>query len=176
MGRWSRSRCDYAAIERARTKGRDGKGAVVVLASGNDNGPINFPGSINEVITVGASNQWDERKSPTSRDGENWWGSNFGKPLDLLAPGVQIVTTDIHGSAGYSSGDFTFNFNGTSAAAPHVAAAAALIVSLLPRLNEERIRAIINQSTDPWTKVGGWNRFVGFGRLNLFSAVRLARR
>ncbi len=75
------------AITRARTKGRQGKGSVVVFAAGNDNGPINFPGTMEDVITVGASNQWDERKSPTSRDGENWWGSNFGKPLDLVAPG-----------------------------------------------------------------------------------------
>ena len=164
------------AIERARTKGRQGRGAVVVFAAGNDNGPVNFPATINEVISVGASNQWDERKSPTSRDGESWWGSNYGKPLNVLAPGVRIATTDIHGVAGYSEGDFTLTFNGTSAAAPHVAAAAALIISLMPRLNEERVRAIINQSTDPWTRAGGWNRFVGFGRLNLFSALRLARR
>jgi subtilisin family serine protease len=164
------------AIERARTRGREGKGAVVVFASGNDNGPINFPGTIDEVLTVGASNQWDERKSPTSRDDENWWGSNFGKTLNLIAPGVRIATTDIQGSAGYSNGDFSHTFNGTSAAAPHVAAAAALIISVMPRLNEERIRAIINQSTDPWTKAGGWTRFIGFGRLNVFSALRLARR
>ena len=52
------------AIERARTKGRQGRGAVVVFAAGNDNGPVNFPRTIEEVITVGASNQWDERKSP----------------------------------------------------------------------------------------------------------------
>jgi thermitase len=164
------------AIERARTKGRQGRGAVMIVAAGNDNGPVNFPATIDEVISVGASNAWDERKSPTSRDGENWWGSNFGKPLNLVAPGVGIVTTDIHGSAGYCPSDFTLTFNGTSAAAPHVAAAAALIISLVPRLNEERIRAIINQSTDPWTRVGGWDRFVGFGRLNVFSALRLARR
>ena len=31
------------AIERARTKGRQGRGAVVVFAAGNDNGPVNFP-------------------------------------------------------------------------------------------------------------------------------------
>jgi len=164
------------AIARARTKGRQGRGAVVVFAAGNDNGPVVFPATIDEVITVGASNQWDERKSPESRDNETWWGSNYGKPLDLVAPGVRIATTDIHGSSGYSSGDFTLTFNGTSAAAPHVAAAAALIISLMPRLNEEKIRAIITQSTDPWTKAGGWNKFVGFGRLNLFSALRLARR
>ena len=57
-----------------------------------------------------------------------------------------------------------------------MAAAAALIIALMPRLNEEKIRAIINQSTDPWTRAGSWDRFVGFGRLNLFSALRLARR
>ena len=164
------------AIERARTRGRQGRGSVVVFAAGNDNGPVNFPATIDEVISVGASNQWDERKSPTSRDGENWWGSNFGKSLKLVAPGVGIATTDIHGAAGYCSSDFTLTFNGTSAAAPHAAAAAALIISLMPRLNEEKIRAIINQSTDPWTRAGGWDRFVGFGRLNVFSALRLARR
>jgi subtilisin family serine protease len=164
------------AIDRARTKGRDGKGAVIVFAAGNDNAAINFPATLADVISVGASNQWDERKSPLSRDGENWWGSNFGRPLNLVAPGVGIATTDIQGSAGYGSSDFTLTFNGTSAAAPHVAAAAALIISLMPRLNEEKIRAIINQSTDAWTRAGSWDRFVGFGRLNLFSALRLARR
>ena len=78
-----------------------------MFAAGNDNGPVNFPATIDEVLSVGASNQWDERKSPTSRDGENWWGSNFGKPLNLVAPGVRIATTDIHGPAGYCTSDFT---------------------------------------------------------------------
>ncbi len=62
---------------------------MLVFAAGNDNGAVNFPGTIDEVFTVGASNQWDERKSPASKDGENWWGSNFGKSLDLVAPGVR---------------------------------------------------------------------------------------
>jgi subtilisin family serine protease len=164
------------AIERARTKGRQGRGAVVVVAAGNDNGAINFPATLDGVIAVGASNPWDERKSPASSDGENWWGSNFGKALSLVAPGVGIATTDISGKAGYCPDDFTLTFNGTSAAAPHVAAVAALIISIMPRLNEEKIRAMINHSADPWTRAGSWDRFVGFGRLNAFSALRLARR
>jgi subtilisin family serine protease len=164
------------AIDRALTRGRKGKGAVVVFAAGNTDGPVSFPGSLEQVITVGASNQWDERKSPQSQDGEKWWGSNFGKPLDLIAPGVRIATTDIQGAPGYSPGDFTLGFNGTSAATPHVAAAAALILTLMPGLNEGAVGAILNTSTDRLTKGAGWDKYVGFGRLNIFSALRLARR
>jgi len=164
------------AIDRARTRGRKGKGAVVVFAAGNADGPINFPGSLEQVITVGASNQWDERKSHKSKDGEKWWGSNYGKPLDLIAPGVRIATTDIQGRPGYSPDDFTLTFNGTSAATPHVAAAAALILVLMPGLNETAVSAILNASTDRLTKNSGWDKNVGFGRLNIFSALRLARR
>jgi subtilisin family serine protease len=164
------------AIDKARTRGRKGKGAVVICAAGNDYGPIDFPASLDQVITVGASNQWDEPKSPKSKDGETGWGSNYGKPLDLLAPGVRIATTDIRGAPGYSPDDFTLTFNGTSAATPHVAAAAALILSILPGLNEGDVSAIINASTDRLTKSTGWDKYCGFGRLNIFSALRLARR
>src|SRR5205807_789004 len=61
------------AFERARTKGRDGKGSVIAIAAGNSNGPINYPATLPEVLCVGASNEWDERKSKSSKDGENWW-------------------------------------------------------------------------------------------------------
>ena len=55
------------AIERARTKGRQGRGAVLVFAAGNDNAAVNFPGTIAEVLTVGASNQWDDASPPRRR-------------------------------------------------------------------------------------------------------------
>ncbi len=164
------------AFERARTRGRDGKGAVVVIAAGNSNGPVSYPGTLPNVITVGASNPWDERKSPQSRDGETRWGSCFGPSLDLLAPGVRIATTDIQGPAGYSNGNFTLTFNGTSSATPHVAAAAALILSVVPGSNERRVREVINATADRLTPSGTWNRYVGWGRLNLIAALRLARR
>lgn len=47
-----------AAINRARTQGRNGKGCVVVFASGNSHGiqgvnDVGFPGNVDGVITVG---------------------------------------------------------------------------------------------------------------------------
>jgi thermitase len=164
------------AIIRARTQGRKGKGSVVVFAAGNGNVAVSYPGTLDIVCTVGASNQWDERKSPQSRDGEKWWGSCFGPSLDLVAPGVKISTTDIRGARGYAPGDSTDTFNGTSSATPHVAAAAALILSIAPRLTEARVRQLLAASVDRLTADGKWNKFTGNGRLNIFSALRLARR
>src|SRR5690606_26135395 len=61
------------AVDAALTSGRSGKGCVIVAASGNDNSPVrNFPANVPEVLTVGASSPADERKSPTSVDGETY--------------------------------------------------------------------------------------------------------
>lgn len=164
------------AFERARKQGRNGKGAVVVIAAGNDQAPVDFPGNLPNVLTVGASNQWDERKTTTSKDKETWWGSNYGDSLDLLAPGVKIKTTDIRGDAGYSNTLFTDRFNGTSSATPHVAAAAALVLSVNPDLTEDQVRSIITSTTDPLSGGEYWNRYEGYGRLNAYAAVWRARR
>lgn len=164
------------AIARARTKGRGGKGSVVVFAAGNTNTEVHFPGNLDTVLTVGASNWFDERKSKVSKDGENWWGSCFGDPLDLLAPGVCIATTDISGSRGYETGNFTETFNGTSAATPHVAAAAAMVLAVKPELKVDKVEEILKASCDRLNANGEWHQEYGSGRLNIFSALRLAMR
>jgi subtilisin family serine protease len=163
------------AFIRARTKGRKGKGAVVVIAAGNNQGAVLYPGNLPDVLTVGASNQWDKRKTTKSKDGETHWGSNFGQGLDLMAPGVQILTTDISGPAGYTRGNTTSDFNGTSAATPFAAAAAALVLSVAPQLPEADVRDILVATTDSMGPAG-WDPHVGFGRLNTFSALREALR
>jgi subtilisin family serine protease len=169
------------AFARARTKGRDGLGAVVAIASGNHNGPVEYPANLPDVLCVGASNEWDERKSKTSRDGEDWWGSNYGKELSIVAPGVHIATTDITGARGYNkSGAHFLAFNGTSSATPHVAAAAALVLSVAPKLTEKQVRDILtaeatklrpNGTLDPKRNR---NNEMGWGRLDIHAALRRA--
>jgi subtilisin family serine protease len=164
------------AFERARTQGRGGKGCVIVVAAGNDSRPVDFPGTLPNMLTVSASNEFDEFKTKTSRDGENWWGSNFGPEVSVAAPGVHNWTTDISGSAGYTSSAYT-DFNGTSSATPIVAGACALVLSADPSLTERRVREIIISTAD---KVGaaayvqGRNDQFGFGRLNCRAAVQAA--
>ena len=163
------------AFARARRLGRGGRGAVVVCATGNENTAIGYPATLGEVLSVGASTPWDTRKSPGTPDGEPW-GSNFGPAIDLVAPGVWIACADIRGAAGYGPGAYTESFNGTSSATPQVAAAAALVLSLVPQLREAAVRQILQASCDRIAGQVGWTRQLGHGRLNVFAALRLALR
>ena len=162
------------AFARARTQGRNDHGAVVVIAAGNAQQPIDFPGNLPGYVTVGASTPRDERKTKSSSDGEYWWGSNYGETLSLLAPGVRIATTDISGPAGYDSGDFTQTFNGTSSATPHIAAVAALMLSANPTLSAPTVRSILGQTAKRIEGQAGWTRELGFGRLDAGRAVETA--
>lgn len=190
------------AIDNALTQGRNGLGTVVVFAAGNDNGGVSYPANSNsEIITVGALSPCGERKSPNSCDGETTWGSNFGAELDIMAPGVLIPTTDRQGNNGYNpnvaihnlSGgslvnsdytddDYTVWFNGTSAACPHVAAIAGLILSRNSHLTQLQVANIIESTAQ---KVGGynyqntvgrpngtWDDEMGYGLVDAFAAVQ----
>lgn len=170
------------AINNAVTNGRSGKGCVVVIATGNDNSSVSYPATLPNVIAVGASTPCDQRKTPTSCDGESWWGSNYGTGVDVVAPGVQIFTSDISGTAGYEYGDYKSNFNGTSSACPNVAGVVALILSARPSLSSTEARQILESSVDKIVGYsyssnvagqanGTWNNEVGYGRVNALNAV-----
>lgn len=168
------------AFERARTRGRNGLGCVIVAAAGNESGAVSFPANLPGLLTVSASNEFDEPKTKDSRDGETWWGSNFGPEVDVAAPGVHNYTTDIMGRGGYNrepDGNYYPDFNGTSSATPIVAGEAGLILSANPGLSEDKVREIIRDTAD---KVGsipylrGRNDSMGFGRINVLRAVQTA--
>ncbi|MFA6979718.1 MAG: S8 family serine peptidase [Ignavibacteriaceae bacterium] len=126
---------------------------VMIASSGNDNSTaLHYPSSYDEVISVGNSTNEDYVSS----------SSNYGSTLDLVAPGTDILTTARKGS--YAS------FNGTSAAAPFVSAAAGLILSQKTFSNEE-IKQIL-KSTCADINSAGWDIKSGAGRLNVFKAVK----
>ncbi|MDT8323378.1 MAG: S8 family serine peptidase [Bacteroidota bacterium] len=173
------------AIDNAVNFGRAGKGATVLFSAGNGNSYVKYPANYNTTIAVAAMSMCDQRKSPTSCDGEYWWGSDYGTNVDVAAPGVKIYATDISGSAGYSATDYFATFNGTSSACPNAAAVVALIYSVNPALTHQQARDILETTTE---KVGGyaytnnvagqpngsWSNELGYGRVNAAYAVKAA--
>lgn len=163
-----------SAIEYATTNGRNGKGCVIVCSTGNSNTPyLSFPANTtpeSRVIAVGAI------KNNGVRLTYPFYGSNFGTGLDLVAPGEDIPTTK-------RNGGYTFSFSGTSAAAPHVSAAAALVLSINPDLTYNEVEFILTRSANkalssyvfsPSGHKGSWNQQVGYGLLDLHAALTMA--
>ncbi|KAJ9066300.1 proteinase B [Entomophthora muscae] len=116
-----------AAINRA-VRAAVRAGIVVSVAAGNDNADAcNIsPASELSVITVGASNVYDARAS----------FSNWGRCLDVFAPGEDILST---WNYAYSK-----TLSGTSMASPHVAGLAAYFMTQSGKTSPEYITSLIN--------------------------------
>lgn len=108
------SRVLQKAIDHARSKG-----AVVVAAAGNSGGNVGYPGASDGVIGVSATGA-DDKLAPFS---------SRGKGVDIAAPGVKVVQQTIC-EKGRNNCLIFPGWNGTSMASPHVAGAAALVMSL----------------------------------------------
>ncbi|KAK4205395.1 putative alkaline serine protease [Triangularia verruculosa] len=93
-------------------------GVTVVVAAGNEarQATTSSPAREPFAITVGASDVTD-KAAPFS---------NYGKVVDIFAPGVKILSTWIGGT------EATNTISGTSMASPHVAGAVAQIIAAEP--------------------------------------------
>ena len=169
--------------------GRNGKGGVIVYASGNDGIDSAYEQLLgydfvfkrngvevkDRVVTVNASSAWDTRLEY----------SNYGFSSTVTAPSlsetpiVGIATTAIPGYGDYKN-DYTRVFSGTSAAAPVVSGLFGVIFSVNPELTLEEAVDILKKSSDKinpetglWDDKGFSVKF-GYGRVNLEKAARLA--
>jgi subtilisin family serine protease len=184
------------AIANALNNGRNGLGSVVVFSSGNDNiNGAQFPGNSDpRIICVGAVDRCGQRsgRADIITNGCDAWcpsclpASSFGAPVDIVAGGSGVQTTDRVGAAGVAPGDYDADYGGTSAACPIAAGVAALILSVNPCLNQASVHDIIcrsgqklpnftfaNTAARP-QQLGTWNNEVGHGLVNAELAVRLA--
>jgi len=157
------------AINNAYTNGRNGKGCVIVFSSGNyhpdGSEPVKFngvafPANLPNVIAVGA----------VARDGNISLYSSRGPEIDLVAPSGQdlspnVWTIDRMGAAGYSAGNYTSTFSGTSAAAPEVSGVAALVLAKFPNLTAAEVKNLLVQNATDMGPTGFDNTF-GYGRVN----------
>ncbi len=128
--------------------------AVVVAGSGNkpDFLQLGYPAAIEDVLAVGA----------TDRNGGHADFSITGMPLQLCAPGVDIVSTR-------SNGKYSVSW-GTSSSAAIVSGAAALVRARYPELSA---RAVIHRLTATATDIGepGRDDECGYGVLNIVKAL-----
>ena len=168
---WGFSSCNYSvdvlnsALADARNNGRNGKGCIIVFASGNDSySCVSYPGNNTNVIAVGAITNTGYRSSY----------SNQGTRLDISAPSnggtLGVYTTDRQGSSGYASGSYTATFGGTSAACPLVSGVAALVLSVNTSLTSTQVQDILETTADDMGSSGFDVQF-GHGRVNAYQAI-----
>jgi len=135
-----------------------GKKCTVIAAAGNDSDDAlkNFPQSMKEVIVIGSSDHDDRR----------YIDSNYGPKIDVMAPGVSILSLLATGTTkGTPINDKYTLLTGTSMAAPMAAGVSALIASMHPDYDNEQIRQLLRIQSDD---VGdtGWDTETGYGRVN----------
>ncbi len=151
----------YSAIIHNAIKKAEKQGVVVVAAAGNSGRRgVSWPGALKETIGVSA----------TGPDGTLAPYSSYGEGVDIAAPGGDkrkpgggVLQDTIDGRGGHHY----VEFQGTSMATPHVAGAAAVLLST--GMPSDAVRRTLLSSAR--TQGDGWNEKYGYGNLDLGAAL-----
>ncbi|MCC6228021.1 MAG: S8 family serine peptidase [Phycisphaerales bacterium] len=179
----SMTEVELGAIQGAVDTGRGGLGTIFVWAAGNGGtiDRVDYDGyaSSRYVVSVGAIGDEDYRA----------YYNELGSSHLVVAPSNGntrgVYTTDVTGGGGYSSGNYTADFGGTSSACPLGAGVIALMVEANPGLTWRDVQQILiatarkcDPSNSQWVLngAGHWvNYNYGFGAIDASAAVNLAR-
>ncbi len=154
---------DLTAVEQLSVNYAREKGAVLVVASGNDGKDVaNYsPAGLEGVVTVTATDRKDRRAG----------FSNWGSAVDIAAPGVDVLSlrarhTDLLSlipGVKYEKGQGIvgedrayYRASGTSFATPIVSGALSLLLSRRPKVNAgQAVRMLLPSAKD--TETPGFN-------------------
>ncbi|MFZ1729193.1 MAG: S8 family peptidase [Bacteroidota bacterium] len=134
------------------------KGAIVVVAAGNDGFErVSTPGAYPNVLCVANTDENDKVNS----------SSTYGPWVDVSAPGTQILSSVIPSPSSYQK------YTGTSMACPVVAGLAALVKSQHKEYTPEQIFEQIRVTADPIDDIQSsrYKKKIGKGRVNVFRAL-----
>lgn len=104
-------------------------GIIMIASSGNADEPLDYPARYPEVFAIGALDQKDRVAK----------FSNYGKTLNYVAPGVDILST-WPVAPGYNT------LSGTSMSSPHISGLCALLLSQAPHLTPLQVKRILDRA------------------------------
>jgi subtilisin family serine protease len=137
-------------------------GVVVVAAAGNYDSPDTiYPADYPGVLSVAAST--DQGSVDPVNGGPYLDFSEYGDAADIAAPGVNVLSTWYDGNYAEESG--------TSMAAPHVSAAAALVMAADPALSGPQVATLLRQTAAP---LASGSAPIDGGLLDVGAAVKAA--
>jgi type VII secretion-associated serine protease mycosin len=156
LGASTPTAAEKAAVAYAREHG-----VTVVAAAGNERqegSPVSYPAAYDGVVAVAATDSRDKVGSY----------SNRGDYVDVSAPGSGIVST--YPAELTEDGEAYASLNGTSMAAPHVAAVAALLKAYRPEITPDGIEEVL-EGTAVDLGTAGFDADHGHGRIDAAAAL-----
>ncbi len=141
------------------------QGVVVIISAGNEGAGVSSPACASQAIAVGAVDKADIRAT---------W-SNYGEALDIMAPGVDILSSYSCLAAGDCGSYWYAYMSGTSMAAPNVAGVAALVLEKNPSLTPKQVKSLIEENAKDLVsddyESDGYDIYTGHVRVDALAAV-----